>query len=46
MKFLYLIIKIPATLLRLFSEGSLLLQRSSPVEMSEKEKRNLYCYEN
>ena len=46
MKFLHLIIIKPASLLRLFSEGSPLLQPSSPVVMSAKEKRNLYCYEN
>ena len=39
MKFLRLIITIPASLLRLFSEESPLLQPSSPVEMSAKEKR-------
>ena len=38
MKFLHLIIIIPASLLRLFSEGSSRLQLSSPVEMSAKEK--------
>ena len=40
MKFLRLIITIPASLLRLFSEGSSLLQLSSSVEMSAKGKRN------
>ena len=39
MKFLHLIIIIPACLLRLFPEGSPLLQLSSPVEMSAKEKK-------
>ena len=38
MKYLHLIIIIPASLLRLFSEGSSVLQLSSPVETSEKRK--------
>ena len=38
MKFLRLIITIPASLLRLFPKRSPLLQPSSPVEMSEKRK--------
>ena len=38
MKFLSLIITIPASLFCLFPEGSPLLQPSSPVEISEKRK--------
>ena len=38
MKFLRLIITIPASLLCSFPEGSPLLQPSSPVEISEKRK--------
>ena len=45
MKFLHLVIIIPAGLLRFLSEGSSLLQLSSPVELSAKDKRNLYYYE-
>ena len=40
MKFLHLIIIIPASLLRLFSEGSSLLQLSSSVGMSAKGKES------
>ena len=40
MKLLRLIITIPASLLRLFSEGSSLLQLSSSVEMSAKGKES------
>ena len=40
MKFLHLIITIPASLPRLFSEGSSLLQLSSSVEMSAKGKES------
>ena len=46
MKFLHLIIIIPASLLRLFSEGSSLLQLSSPDENSAKGKGNSNCNEN
>ena len=45
MKFLHLIIIIPASRLRLFSEGSSLLQLSSSAEMSAKGKGKSNCNE-